>query len=215
MLLSAFLMSVGKVIQAIPFPDPIGRTVLINVGQFVIMTTGPVFLGAPPLLSATWFPSHERTTGTAIASLGAFLGIAIAFAMGPAAVPTILSNSTKNNGTDVMADSISDYLWLEAGLIIFLFLLILVYFPNKPPSPPTMSSFTNHLTGWTGFMALVHNRSFWLLATLSGLSFGVYFGWLSLLDVILAKFHVDPTTAGWLGCGATLAGVVTGILLAK
>jgi len=59
------------------------------------------------------------------------------------------------------------------------------------------------------------NGQFWLLITLAGLSFGIYFGWLSMLDVFLAKFNVDPITAGWLGCGATLAGVVSGIVLAR
>jgi len=59
------------------------------------------------------------------------------------------------------------------------------------------------------------NGQFWLLAILAGLNFGIYFGWFSMLDVFLAKFKVDPLTAGWLGSGATFAGVVSGILLAR
>ncbi|KAL9955625.1 hypothetical protein ACROYT_G036976 [Oculina patagonica] len=50
---------------------------------------------------------------------------------------------------------------------------------------------------------------------MTGLTFGIYFGWLSMLDVFLAKFDIDANTAGWLGCAATLAGVVSGIALAR
>ena len=59
------------------------------------------------------------------------------------------------------------------------------------------------------------NGQFLLFTTITALAFGIYYGWLSMLGVFLDKFHVDAVTAGWLGCAATLAGVVSGILIAR
>lgn len=219
-LLAALLMVTGKVIQVIPYSDETVRTMMLNIGQFIIMAAGPVPISGPPLISATWFPSHERTTATAIATLAGYFGIAMSFTLGPTLVPfsNITTNGTSSYSSDaltLMKTRISDYLWLETGILIALFLLLLVYFPSKPPLPPSVSSSTSHLSGKKGFSALLKNHSFWILAVLCGLSFGIYYGWLSVLDVVLAKFNVDQETAGWLGCGGTLAGIASGILLAR
>ncbi|KAL9955626.1 hypothetical protein ACROYT_G036977 [Oculina patagonica] len=86
-LLIAFLSVLGKGLQVIPFDDKKVGTIFLNLGQFLVMAGGPVAIGAPPLVSATWFPSSERTTATAIGTLAGYFGIAIAFAVGPAMVP--------------------------------------------------------------------------------------------------------------------------------
>lgn len=188
---------------------------VINAGQFIIMLSAPMPMGAPPLISATWFPPHQRTTSTAIGSLGAYLGTAVGFTIGPAMVP--FNNQTGNSTHDmhVVEGKILHYFWLQAGLAAFILVLILVYFPNKPPLPPSISSSTNHLSGRAGFSHMLRNCSFWVIAGLCGLNFGVYFGWVSVLDVILSDFGVDEKTAGWLGCSATLVGILPGIILAR
>ena len=172
-------------------------------------------MGGPPLISATWFPPHQRTTSTAISSLGGYLGIAVGFTVGPAMVP--YNNQTGNITQNIseVEHRILHYFWLEAGMAAFFLLLILIYFPNNPPSPPSISSSTNHLSGKAGFLVMIRNRSFWVIGGLCGLNFGVYFGWMSVLDVILSKFDVDEKTAGWLGCSATLVGILPGIVLAR
>ena len=212
MLLTAFLSVLGKCLQAIPVRDNKVRSILINVGQFIIMAGGPVAIGAPPLVSATWFPPSERTTATAIGTLAGYFGIAMAFSVGPAMVPqTNFSNSSET--AKIMNNWITRYTFFEAGLCAVVFFCVLLYFPARPPLPPSPSSSTQSTRA--SFGQVMRNGQFWLLITLAGLGFGVYFGWLSMLDVFLAKFKVDPTTAGWLGCAATLAGVVSGILLAR
>lgn len=226
MLLIAFLSVLGKCLQAIPVRDNKVRSILINVGQFIIMAGGPVAIGAPPLVSATWFPPSERTTATAIGTLAGYFGIAMAFAVGPAMVhkdfplPSTVSNlsalETIENLAKVMNHRITQYTIFEVGLCAAVFLCVLLYFPARPPLPPCLSSSTQSTQSTrASFRQVMRDGQFWLLITLAGLVFGVYFGWLSMLDVFLAKFEVDPTTAGWLGCAATLAGVVSGILLAR
>lgn len=40
-------------------------------------------MGAPPLVSSTWFPPHQRATATAISSLMSYVGISVSFSVGP------------------------------------------------------------------------------------------------------------------------------------
>ena len=58
-------------------------------------------MGAPPLVSSTWFPPNQRATATAISSLMSYVGISVSFAVGPfvlnpseVAQRPIISNST-------------------------------------------------------------------------------------------------------------------------
>ena len=224
-LLNGFLSVVGKGFQVIPFGDSKVRTIFINLGQFLVMAGGPVALGAPPLVSATWFPPAERTTATAIGSLAGYFGIAVAFAVGPAMVPDQVLASTVGNSSasgkspnlaNVLSHKITRYTYFELGLCTAVFLCALLYFPSRPPLPPSLTSSRPHtLSTKASLRQVMKNGQFWLLITLAGLTFGIYFGWFSMLDVFLAKFNVDPITAGWLGCSATLAGVVSGIFLAR
>ena len=182
------------------------------------MAGGPVAIGAPPLVSATWFSPHERTTATAIGTLAGYFGIAMAFAVGPAMVPNeVVKANISNSSLSKHADhEIIKYTYFELGLCIAVFLCVLVYFPARPPVPPSLTSGTPHVLSTTASVKqAMKNRHFLLLASLTGLTFGIYFGWLSMLAVFLAEFSVDATTAGWLGCSATLAGVVSGIALAR
>lgn len=225
MLLIAFLSVLGKAIQVIPFANDKVRTGFINLGQFLVMAGGPVALGAPPLVSATWFPPNERTTATAIGTLVGYFGIAIAFAVGPAMVPNEIPASSIGNASAtekvknlgrIMNHKITKYTYFELGLCAVVFLCILLYFPSRPPLPPSLTSSRSHtLSTKASFRNVLRNGQFWLLMVLAGASFAIYFGWLSMLDVFLAKFQVDPITAGWLGCSATLAGVVSGVFLAR
>lgn len=227
MLLTAFLSVLGKGLQVVPVPfdDKKMRTILINIGQFLTLAGGPVSVGGPPLVSATWFPPGERTTATAIGTLAGYFGIAQSFAVGPAMVPNRFvpsnaSNSSTSDSPETLAKladhQLTQYMYFELGLCTLVFFCTLVYFPARPPLPPSLTSSTSHaLSTKASLRRIVRNRPFWLLVALTGTTFGIYFGWLSMLDVFLAKFNVDAITAGWLGCAATLAGVVSGIALAR
>ena len=43
---------------------------------------GPVAMGGAPLLSATWFPAHQRTTATAVGSVLNGIGVSVSFIVG-------------------------------------------------------------------------------------------------------------------------------------
>ncbi|XP_068673644.1 solute carrier family 49 member 4 homolog [Montipora foliosa] len=216
-LLTALLSVLGKGLQIIPFDDRKVQTIVIHLGQFLLMAGGPVAIGAPPLLSATWFPVDERTTATAIGALAGYFGTAIAFAVGPAMVPASnYDNSSDINLARTMNHKITLYSCIELGLCITVFLCILFYFPSRPPLPPSISSSRSpEVSTKASLEQLARDGQFWLLMFLAGLCCGVYFGWLSVLDIFLADFKVDAVTAGWLGCSSTIAGVFSGIVLAR
>ena len=225
MLLTTFLAVFGKGLQVIPFDDTTLRTIFINLGQFFCMAAGTVALGAPPLVSATWFPPSERTTATAIGKLAGFFGIAAAFAVGPAMVPDVvaqtnLRNASVSNGTQDLARLIDQqllqYTYFELSLCIVVFLCVLVHFPARPPLPPSLTSSAPHrVSTKASLLNVMKNRQFLLLTAIAALITGIYFGWLSMLDVFLDKFNVDSVTAGWLGCSSMLAGVASGIIVGR
>ena len=45
--------------------------------------SAPVAMGAPPLVSSTWFPPSQRATATAISTLMSYVGISVSFGIGP------------------------------------------------------------------------------------------------------------------------------------
>lgn len=71
-------------------------------GQFFNGLAGPVTQAAPTLLSTNWFPVHERTTATAVASLMGSLGVAMSFIIGPTVVKEI--NITRYSSVDHLSN---------------------------------------------------------------------------------------------------------------
>ena len=66
-----------------------------NIGQFFIGLAGPFLVQGPSLISAVWFPPHQRTTATAISSIAMEVGMAASFIVGPLVVTDIkLGNVT-------------------------------------------------------------------------------------------------------------------------
>ena len=187
------------------------------------------------MLSASWFPVRERTTATALGSLSTYLGISLAFVIGPHFVPDVqtgndITNHSKNSQYDAstkISRNISniemknvksyfkEYIYFELAVAVFALLCVLIYFPSKPKTPPSLSSTEERHNFSIGLKRLVSNGSYWLLAGLFAVEFAVLGLWLSILDVILSKYGIDQTTAGWLGCASMLAGFFTGILVSR
>ena len=180
--------------------------------------------GAPPLVSTTWFPPSERTTATAIGTLAANFGAALAFFIGPTMIPE--TNDTfegnKHNLTDkdvkFIEGRLMDYFYVQIGIAAFLFLCVTIYFPSKPPLPPSITQLTRKQTkiGYVeGIKMLITNWSYWLLIFVFAASFGIYSGWSSVLDLAVQPFKIDEKTSGLLGTGGSLAGIVSGIIIAR
>ena len=183
-----------------------------------------------PLISAVWFPPHQRTTSTALASLSSYVGTGMAFIVGPLLVPDVgnhsrtigksidyikLRNNMSHNQLNFLKEKIMHLMYLELGAAVLILLVIVVYFPKKPPLPPSLTATIDRLDFKYGLKCLMFNKQFWLLLFINGITLGVYSGWSSILDLNLSQFGLGEKTAGWLGFGASVSGIVAGITLSR
>ena len=226
MLISAGLQLVGSVIRFLPAGSTIGSTVLIHCGQIIVGFAGPVGMAAPPLLSSTWFPPHQRTTATAILAVAGYCGTAISFLIGPAFVgdvkdsqiPKVDGNYPLNTTQrDTYQKQINSLLYFEAALQLLILIVIAVYYPAKPPKPPSPSAATGRIDFKSGAKKLFKNYNFLLLAVIYGASTGFYGGWCAVLYQNLSDFgiSVDAQFAAWLGFVAVICGAFSGVMFSS
>ena len=58
---------------------PATSVYLMHAGAILNAIGGPLVMSPPALLSATWFPEHERTTATAMACVSNMMGVVAGF----------------------------------------------------------------------------------------------------------------------------------------
>ena len=234
-LAAAFLEFIGSGLRCIPVNDLTLQTWIIHCGQFITGIGGPIAMAAAPLVSAAWFPPEQRTTATAISSLACYSGTALSFLIGPLLVPDVLtyvSQAQIKNATskgqisflklsqhfnqtqkDAFARKIMNLMYIELGATFLTMMCILIYFPEKPKLPPSVTAAVGRLEFKVGAKSLLKNGQFWLLVFIYGVGTGIYGGWCSVLDLNVSQFGISQNTAGWLGFGAVVAGSVSGISL--
>ncbi|XP_078342231.1 solute carrier family 49 member 4 homolog isoform X2 [Oculina patagonica] len=227
-LLMATVNFIGAGLQAIPLSNLQTQTWLIHLGAIFNSVGGPVEMALGPLISATWFPPHQRTTSTALASLSAYVGMGLSFIIGPLLVPDVGNHSStigesidyikiRNNMSHsqlmYLKEKIMHLMYIELGAAALILLVVIVYFPSKPKLPPSVTATVDRLDFKYGFKRLICNKQMWLLLFINGVIVGVYTCLVSILDLNLSQFGIGEKTAGWLGFGASMAGIVAGISL--
>lgn len=101
-------------------------TYALYVGFFCCGWAQPLFQCTPALLSASWFPEHERTLATSIALNSNQLGVGFAFIVGALWVKT--------------ADQVATYFSLLSFFSVAAFLGCAMQLDDAPPTPPSGSS---------------------------------------------------------------------------
>ncbi|XP_055859785.1 solute carrier family 49 member 4-like [Biomphalaria glabrata] len=104
-------------------------------------------------------------------------------------------------------DEIMLYLYYQCGACVLLFLVLLIYFPEKPPRPPCASAITSREDYWHSLWSLRKKGHFLLLSLIYGISLGVLNNWSSVLTVNLTP-AVSESEAGWIGFYATIVACV-------
>ncbi|XP_033743806.1 solute carrier family 49 member 4 homolog [Pecten maximus] len=232
--LTAFVMMLGAGVRCITDKSPYVK-VTAGIGQFLNGIGTPVSMGVPPVLSAAWFPPHQRTLSTAIATVANLAGIGLSFVIGPFMVPDD-KNTTRStwngtlNTTEVNSLNTSDLqeetglkkrnqimilLYTEFGWAVGIFLLLLVYFPAKPSKPPSISASTERLNFIQGCKTLLRNGVFWVIACSYGLSVGILGAWPGVLEIVLKPHHISEHEAGLIGMYSVVCGIVLSLIVAK
>ncbi|XP_046357515.2 solute carrier family 49 member 4 homolog isoform X1 [Haliotis rufescens] len=243
-LLSMFMIAAGCGIRCITTSPP-WVTWTMHIGQFLNGLAGPVGTGGPPSMSATWFPPNERTTATALATIIKFLMVACSFVIGPQLVPEVhtknctLDNFTMSsspasqfeefhlehgcmNGTNVtvptvakLREDIMFLMYVECGWSVGLFLIMLLYFPNKPPHPPCVSASVKRESFKQGVMDLLRRRQFWVLALVFCLAGGGSTAWTGVLKVNMKPTGISQDQAGWIGFYTFFASCAAMLVVAR
>ncbi|XP_022088436.1 disrupted in renal carcinoma protein 2-like [Acanthaster planci] len=204
----------------------------MNIGMIFIGLSNPVLLAGPPLLSSVWFPPHQRTTATAIASQCSYLGIAMSYFVGPQVVKNLGIRNTSTiepaneNGAIVETDllpnlrqnycQIMDLMYIELAVSAVLLIFVFMSFPAKPPSPPSNTAEIQRKNFKEGALILVKKHQFWILGFAYGFSMGIYGAWSTMLDPIFEEtLGVEQLTTGWIGVTSNIAGAIGGLLFAR
>uniref|UniRef100_A0A3Q3NA59 Solute carrier family 49 member 4 n=1 Tax=Mastacembelus armatus TaxID=205130 RepID=A0A3Q3NA59_9TELE len=194
LLLSAFLMLLGAALRSIPLTEQPLRRWLIHGGQFLNGLAGPTIMSAGPYLSTTWFAPDQRATATAVASLVSYLGSAASFVVGPLVVPA--PNDTQAGITMAVSNSsirdrIQLVMYSELTAIAVLFVAVLVYFPSRPPMPPSVAAASQRLSYRSSICRLLSNLRFLMISLAYAVPTGVIAGWSGVLDMILTPVNVS------------------------
>ncbi|XP_006815222.1 solute carrier family 49 member 4 homolog [Saccoglossus kowalevskii] len=210
-LMASALVAAGLAIRCIPVPMHLMKLTM-NVGQCLCGIAGPVLMAGPTSISVTWFPPNERTTATAIASIFAYFGVAASFLIGPMIV------KDRTTGTNTTMSPINTTELEKGGWAALLFLIAVVYFPAKPPLPPSRSASIQRVEYKPGILKLVKSIQFWYLGLAYGLTTGVYAGWGTVVDIILRNVGtsgVSQSEAAWIGFWGNIAGSIGGLFIAR
>jgi FLVCR family MFS transporter len=155
---SAWLLAIGMVIRCfVPSVPGTKWIFLIHLGHIAIGIVGPPVMNSPPRLSSVWFPPKQRTFATAVVVMSQSAGLALGFII----VPYL----TRHYDIHTM-------LYVTAEMAVFAALLATIYFPARPPTPPSPSAGTERTNFLPSLKALMCNRSFIVLAISGGLITG-------------------------------------------
>ena len=151
---SSWLLAIGMVIRCfVPSVPGTKWIFLIHLGHIAIGIVGPPVMNMPPRLSSVWFPPKQRTFATAVLVMSQSAGLALGFII----VPYL----TRHYDIHTM-------LYVTAEIAVFVALLATIYFPTRPPSPPSPSADTERTKFWSSLKALMCNRAFLVLAVSGG-----------------------------------------------
>ncbi|XP_038058623.1 solute carrier family 49 member 4 homolog [Patiria miniata] len=220
-LCSSLIFLMGVAIRCIPVGIENVKWTM-NAGHILIGIAGPVMMSAPTELSAVWFPPHQRTTSTAISSTSAFFGMSLSYLVGPLVVTSLPPNSSSNAESidpkekALYFKEIMKLMYIECGAVAVVVIAALLYFPEKPPTSPSLSATKPRESFKDGALKIIKNIHFWLPAAAYSISTGVYDGWNTQLDTIFkTTLNIGQETVGWIGFISNIAGMLGGLIVSR
>jgi len=238
-LLSSSLVALGTALRCMfliyPTLSEQSFTILCHLSAVLNGIPGIIVTSAPPAVSAAWFPPHERVTATSISQMLNNIGQGLSFLIASliikdpkqegvtnstcAATPTSqhLHDASLSSGSK-LKDDIHHYMLVLCVPAIILFLSTLVYFPSKPPKPPSRSSSEERLDFVIGAKQLVRNPASWLIAIVWSIPQAIWNNWCAMMVVSLTKVGhggecLSEAWVNTLGMVAVVVGTVVAILV--
>jgi len=224
-------MFVAAVLRCLPlwFPSIGSFTLFCHFCSFINAIGGPIAMSAPIQISAAWFPPNERTRATSISQMFNALGVGVSYLLGTFIVgeadtggSSCGDSSMKQNGTsdDIITDlveiEIETLLYTYAGVAGVIMLLILIYFPSKPPNPPSNTASEDRMDFMAGIKSLLWSRNAWLIMVTYSLSQGLVQMWQSSMVINMTSMEicVSETWVSTLGIVISFSSVAASIVIA-
>eukprot|EP00026_Physarum_polycephalum_P008187 Phypoly_transcript_08266.p1 GENE.Phypoly_transcript_08266~~Phypoly_transcript_08266.p1 ORF type:complete len:467 (+),score=60.11 Phypoly_transcript_08266:66-1466(+) len=204
-LISMFLVTVGSVLRSFALKESL--FFLVYIGQFLNSAAGPLVTILCPSLSAAWFSSEERTLATGIAATANSVGVPISFLIG------LIVTDRK---------SFFYMIWGEGIFCVALFLVIIFFYKDKPPSPPSVSE---QLTGQVQTQKptvakllrdagkVCRNINCLNIIFTTMLTNGTFSGWQSIMILIMAPLHYTQEQAQWAGFVSSTIGLLGAVVV--
>ena len=117
---------------------------------------------------------------------------------------------------------IDDYMIIQSGIAVALFMLFCLYFPSQPPLPPAPSSAIQRMEFWAGTREILRNRTALMLCfaysmgvssdiiynmNLINIVQGVLGSWLGVMVNNFRPLGIDDRHIGFIGLFAVLGQV--------
>ena len=117
--------------------------------------SGPIAMSAPMTISALWFPPNERTRATSIGQMFNALGVGVSYLLGN----TIVSRAETEETEDRDAEhDIMILLSVYSAVSTLILIAVILYYPSKPPLPPSNSAGEERTDFSSGWLDLVKNK---------------------------------------------------------
>ena len=224
MVISNIFLFAGAALRCITFTPPY-VTWFMNLGQLLSSVAFNIVLAGANVISATWFPAGQRVIATAIATQAYFIGnmfpnvltiFFITCTLGRGIVTHLENIEISTNGSfdtnmtanissspnykEINRNEIMNLMYGELVLAAIVLLLVLVYFPSKPPSPPDKTAGIERLNFTEGLKSLARVKTFWVLAVIYALVQGIGNAMMSIINIVIqpagfGQLKVDIVTA--------------------
>ena len=199
----AFLNMAGAMIRASSsyMGTPHTRLVVLFIGQAVAAFSQPVIVSCPTILAAIWFGENERGIANMIGSVSNPVGVALG---------TVVSAQIVGSAKDIEL-----MLWVYSGPCALAFLLILIFFQDKPPTPPCVSAGQKSASFINGLKLVIRNKPYLLLLLSFGIGVGSTSSVSTLSGQIVGGQGFSDKDAGYFFAILLIAGIVGAVISGK
>ncbi len=227
-LITSGFVTMGAGLRCVTSSPPMA-TWLVHLGQFLNGFGGIVAMGGSALMSSVWFPVEQRSTATALISITNSFGASLSFILPQYIVPSLTAVTASPNvphkdtekasspkdieNLENLTAEMMTLMWYEFYFCGALFCLLLLYFPNKPPSPPSITASLDRIDYREGLTQLLKNKMFWILGLAYSVPCGVLACWQTVFAINVGTIGVSQNEAGMLGFWGAIVQLIMTIII--
>ncbi|XP_064082216.1 solute carrier family 49 member 4-like isoform X2 [Macrobrachium nipponense] len=183
--------------------------VMCHIGAILNGAVGPLVLQSSAMIAAMWFPPSERTTATGCGQLITLMGGAGSYLQ-----PLVVRSPNPATKEEIRSD-IARLLEIYVGVSVGVLVLVFVYFPAKPPTPPSVTSTKERVDLKGSAARLIRNTDYQLTVISMVFCVAVPSAWHTVLNYSLKDIGIDQDEAAGIGFLGVLSSTLFGLLVTR